>query len=178
MFSSRLQLIMTVLIAFCCVSCTDTDENDQAQTDSTPADTVVTDDVQSSKHKENMLVTLQVVDELPASGPSASFDIESTKVVEDSLQLKVGYGGGCKEHVFTAYWAPVWNEESPVSTEILISHDHNDDECEAQLRSTLTIDLTPLKEKARGAGSEDDRSEVTLTLVVNGQRVAHVPYRF
>ena len=178
MFRFRLQLMMTALIAFCCVSCTDTDESGQSQDDRTSRDTVLTDDAPPQVDNRNKDVVLQVVDELPASGPPVAFQISSAKVVEDSLHVTVNYGGGCKNHVFTAYWVPVWLEEYPVSTEILIVHDDDDDQCTALVVSDLTIDLTPLKKMAKGDRPENEVSEVTLTLVVNGQRVAHVPNAF
>ena len=178
MFCLRLQLMMTALIAFCCVSCTDTDESGQSQDDRTRGDTVLTDDAPPPIDNRSRDVVLQVVDELPASRPPVSFDITSTKVVGDSLQVTGTSGGGCEDHVFTAYWAPVWLEESPESTEILIVHDDKEDRCEAVVVSVLTIDLTPIKKMAKGDRPENELSEVTLTLVVNGQRVAHVPYRF
>lgn len=149
MFCFRFQLLMTALIAICCVSCGDTDESTQSQTDRARADTVAADDAPTQKDNRNKSVVLQVVDELPASGPSAPVDITSTKVVDDSLRLEVSYGGGCEDHVFTAYWAPIWLESSPEQTEILICHDDKGDACEAVVSSALTIDLKPIRRRQK-----------------------------
>ena len=175
---SHVPRVMIVLSAICCVSCID--KNDRSQTVSTRPDTLVTDDSAPSS-KTNKGVVLQVVDKFPASAPSDLFDIESAKVVGDILQLELSYGGGCKDHVFTAFWAPVFLEEEPPSTEILITHDARNDSCEAWISQKLAIDLMPLRKAFRSADPKDDAFpidalELSITLITEEQNIVNIRY--
>ncbi|MFX0087899.1 MAG: hypothetical protein ACFFAU_19765 [Candidatus Hodarchaeota archaeon] len=63
----------------------------------------------------------------------------------DKLILKISYSGGCQEHEFTLIGADVFMESHPVQTEIVLSHNANNDLCEALLMDILVFDLSPLK---------------------------------
>jgi hypothetical protein len=99
---SHVPRIMDALLEYCCVSCID--ESDHSQTVSTEPDTLVADG--SAKSIRDGSVALQMDDELPSSAPSTPFSIDSAKVVEDTLQLELSYGGCCKDRVLAAFWLP------------------------------------------------------------------------
>lgn len=180
MYYPRVPLTMVALIAVLCASCVD--KSDHSQTASTGPDdldiadsTLVTDDL--TMPDSNGSIVLQVVDELPASMPSDSFDIVSSKFVEDTLQLEVTYGGGCEDHVFAAFWAPVFLEEAPESTEILITHDANRDSCEAIISQNVTINLAPIRKLRETDRSPDQASELSLTLLLGGRKITPIPWK-
>lgn len=72
--------------------------------------------------------------------------INSVELEEDILKLSVSYGGGCKEHEFALIITNNFMESNPVQINVLLSHNANDDLCEAYLTEELLFDLTPLKE--------------------------------
>jgi len=178
MYYARVPLTIVALIAVFCASCVN--ESDHAQTVSSGPDNFdaadsaqVSDDL--ALPDRNGSIELKVVDELPVSMPSDSFDIVSSKFVEDTLQLEVSYGGGCEDHVFAAFWAPVFLEEAPESTEILITHDANRDSCEAIISQNVTIDLMPIRKMRQTDGALNETSELSLTLLVGGRSITHIP---
>ncbi|MFX0174459.1 MAG: hypothetical protein ACFE9L_21485 [Candidatus Hodarchaeota archaeon] len=61
------------------------------------------------------------------------------------LIIEVSYGGGCRQHFFALIGSNVFMESYPVQTNIVLSHNANDDPCEALLTETLNFDLSPLK---------------------------------
>lgn len=90
----------------------------------------------------------------PASEPVAvcsggevvdPFTIQSVVVMGDELQLTVQYSGGCANHVFSACWDQAFDESEPVQTGVLISHEDDNDMCDALNPAVLTFDLTPIR---------------------------------
>ena len=124
-------------------------------------------------------VALQIIDEVPSSAPSAPFSIDSAKVVEDTLQLKLSYGGGRKDHVLEAFRALVFLEDDPPTTEILIAHDTTNDSCEAMVWQKQAIDLMPLRKAFQSVEPHDDTLtvdafEVSVTLITGVQNVVNI----
>ena len=64
----------------------------------------------------------------------------------DKLIAIVSYSGGCEDHVFTACVSP-FDVADPGLVGIVITHEANNDMCEAVITETLTIDLEPLKKE-------------------------------
>ncbi len=184
MFDLRLPGLMFSLMAICCASCVDDRDHSQSVSDQSVSqnpDSGIDDD--SALPNSNGSVELQVVDDLPTSTRSDAFYIDSAKVVEDILQLEVSYSGGCEDHTFAAFWAPVFREESPESMEILITHDARNGSCEAWIPQKLAIDLMPLRKTIQPGCPQDNTSEnvpseITVTLIVDGPGVAQFPYKF
>ncbi|MFX0183100.1 MAG: hypothetical protein ACFE95_08480 [Candidatus Hodarchaeota archaeon] len=69
----------------------------------------------------------------------------------DRLIIDLSYGGGCRNHNFSLIGSNVFKESNPVRTDIVLSHDANDDPCEAWLTEKLYFDLSPLKEAYQDA---------------------------
>ncbi|MDA0809157.1 MAG: hypothetical protein O2983_09165 [Planctomycetota bacterium] len=178
MFDSRTRRLTIALLAIFCASCVDDNDLDQSVSSGSNSFTTPNDSASSNVTEQ---IVLQVVDKFPASAPSNPFSIESAKVVGDTLQLELSYGGGCKDHVFTAFWAPIFLEEEPPSTEILITHDARNDSCEAWISQKLTIDLMPLRKTFLSVDSLDeafpiDALELSITLITEEQNIVNIRY--
>ncbi len=63
----------------------------------------------------------------------------------DTLILYVQYSGGCREHYFKLFGYKGFMKSNPMQANIYLSHDSQNDPCEAWLSDTLKFDLTPLK---------------------------------
>lgn len=77
--------------------------------------------------------------------PSDAVTIEGFAIKGDSLELAVIFGGGCRDHAFVLLADAAWMESYPVQVAVRLSHDANDDACDALLSRVLRFDLTPLK---------------------------------
>jgi len=75
-----------------------------------------------------------------------SATINEVSIDGDQLHLEVTYSGGCATHEFELYGSRVLLESYPVQAEILLSHDANDDPCDAITTEELVFDLLPLKQ--------------------------------
>lgn len=76
--------------------------------------------------------------------PMDLFRMDSAYVDGDFLYLHVNYGGGCEDHNFTLYRLPT-NPRQMEEVELMLSHDANDDMCEAWLSKWLIYSLKPLR---------------------------------
>ena len=83
--------------------------------------------------------------------PNDQASIEEATVRDDQLLLRVRYGGGCAEHHFALYLAPVFMESEPVQVGAQLAHEANRDPCRALVGKELRFDLAPLKEAYRKA---------------------------
>lgn len=72
-------------------------------------------------------------------------NVTEIRTIKDTLEVDVGYSGGCEEHVFTACWDGAIMESSPLQARIIVEHNANEDACEAYISETLTFDLTPMR---------------------------------
>lgn len=83
--------------------------------------------------------------------------IDTAFISGDSVSFTVNYGGGCKEHDFFLIANPYFLESYPVQASILLSHDSNEDHCEALItKSGIKFNLLPLRkeyEKQYGSGN-------------------------
>jgi hypothetical protein len=68
--------------------------------------------------------------------------IEHVFVWEDSLEIRVRYGGGCKKHKFQLLWDGTERESFPVQIPLFLVHDNNDDPCKAIVSESLQFDLS------------------------------------
>jgi hypothetical protein len=76
-------------------------------------------------------------------GTAGGLKVESAVILGRTLQLKVSYSGGCKEHTFAAAAAPQFLESFPAQLGVFIRHEPKDDMCLAINTETLTFDVTP-----------------------------------
>lgn len=99
-----------------------------------------------------------------ADRPSDPFDLNSAEVAGNILTVNVSFGGGCRNHVFVLTAADVFLESFPVQLPMVLTHDDNDDPCEAYPTENRRFDLTPIKERYGTAYGKDTGSVRLLLL--------------
>lgn len=77
---------------------------------------------------------------------SDPYDLNSASIDGDVLTVDVSYAGGCAQHFFQFCYDPSFLESAPVQVNVELSHDGQDDSCEAYPSETLMFDLVPLKQ--------------------------------
>jgi hypothetical protein len=115
---------------------------------------------------------------------SIDIDTDPVQVLEavvagNTLHLRVEYGGGCREHEFRLYGSSGFMESLPVQAALFLSHDANDDHCDALVLQDLYFDLVPLRD-AYLEGYKDD-GPIVLRILEPGSTTALDPkpvYRF
>jgi hypothetical protein len=80
--------------------------------------------------------------------PMDRFRMDSAFVDDDFLFLHVSFSGGCRQHEFNLWKLPP-NALEPPPVELMLSHDANDDMCEALLTEWLVFSLKPLRERGK-----------------------------
>ncbi|MEM7548514.1 MAG: hypothetical protein AAF363_02495 [Bacteroidota bacterium] len=73
---------------------------------------------------------------------SDPFRINSVEVENQNLLVEVSYGGGCKVHDFELIWPGVITLIFPPDFGVVLTHDANEDLCEAFLTDTLVFDIS------------------------------------
>ena len=63
---------------------------------------------------------------------------------EDELFVNVNYGGGCEDHIFKLVMEPNFCGTLPVYYYFYLSHDANNDLCEAFVTENLCFDISEL----------------------------------
>ena len=105
-----------------------------------------------------------------------SYTINKAEFNADTLNIKVSYNGGCKEHEFCLV---AWNyflESQPVQAYLFLSHNSNSDFCEARISSELSIDMTPLKQEFFNKyGVKSD--SIIVRVLTSGDRL-NLSYKF
>jgi hypothetical protein len=91
--------------------------------------------------------------------------INDVSILNNKLVINISYSGGCKDHFFKLVASDSWLESYPVQTPILLSHDANNDNCEAFLTETLSFNLQPLKERYKELYKENS---ATIVLLIEG----------
>ncbi len=97
----------------------------------------------------NDVESIIISNSLYDSAPRDTYNIEQLKLEGDQLQVNITYGGGCENHTFRLIGSDEYAESYPVQTSVLLSHDANDDPCEALLGETLVFTLLPLAQRYR-----------------------------
>lgn len=73
-------------------------------------------------------------------------DGDRAPVIENNtLTLTVSYSGGCKTHDFTLVTDGSFMESDPVQLAVILTHDANDDPCEAYLTGPYVFDLASIR---------------------------------
>ena len=73
---------------------------------------------------------------------SDSFRINSVEVENQNLLIEVSYSGGCEIHEFELIWPGAITAIFPPDFSVLLSHNANEDLCEAFLTDTLIFDIS------------------------------------
>ena len=86
------------------------------------------------------------------------FDLDAAEVSDDILSIEVSYAGGCRNHVFVLTAATSFRRSDPVQLPMVLTHDDNDDPCEAYPTENRRFNLTPIKERYRAVYGRDSGS--------------------
>jgi hypothetical protein len=78
------------------------------------------------------------------NAPRDSFVFNSVKLIQNFFLLNVSYGGGCEEHIFLLI-STSFMESNPVQVNVILSHEDNDDPCDAWITEEFVFNLLPLK---------------------------------
>ncbi|MFH0762000.1 MAG: hypothetical protein V2A67_10910 [Bacteroidota bacterium] len=81
--------------------------------------------------------------------PMDRFVMDSAYVSGDNLYLQVSYSGGCSQHEFNLWKLPPGIVLDPPPVELMLSHEDNDDMCEAWLTRWLVFSLKPIRERGK-----------------------------
>jgi hypothetical protein len=98
--------------------------------------------------------------------------INSYEINDDILKVEVSFGGGCRAHDFAFIALPGFMESSPVAANVLLSHDANNDLCEAWLTEDLRFDLSSLKQEWQE--TYDQKSGAVRILLNHGEELPDV----
>lgn len=82
-------------------------------------------------------------------GPDAPLDpivITDASIAGDTLMVAVQHGGGCVTHGYGTCWDGSFAESDPVQAWLQLSHEDNDDPCDAIVMQELVFDLTPMRD--------------------------------
>jgi len=128
-----------------------------------------TADAPVEQKKESGSVHIVDLEKIPKK--SDSFGLSKASITEDTLQLKVEYGGGCEKHTFVLY---CHNKLKEVDTlEVFIIHDANNDPCEAIVREDVNFDLKPLKTAYLAANPDLEAGELKITFKEHNRSVTY-----
>ena len=87
---------------------------------------------QSQKTSNNSIATIV----------SDAFEINDVKVENENLLVEVSYSGGCEEHEFELIWPEVITMIFPPDFGVTLTHNDNEDSCDAYLTETLVFDIS------------------------------------
>ena len=96
-------------------------------------------------------------------GPTADlqtdpFALNAAAMSGNILTISVSYGGGCRNHVFVLTAAESFQESFPVQLPLVLTHEDNDDPCEAYPTRQLRFDLAPIGERYRTVYGQESGS--------------------
>jgi len=97
------------------------------------------------------------------SAPHDGLDVDGIALAGDILLVDVGYGGGCAEHILAGCWDGSFAESDPVQVWAFVSHESNDDNCDAYLSDSIEIDLSPMKADYQ-AGYQQEHGAIMIHL--------------
>ena len=73
--------------------------------------------------------------------------ILNTKIIDDILQIKIEYSGGCEKHDFNLIFNEIWKKSMPPKITLFLEHKDGNDKCKALVSEVLKFDIKKLKEK-------------------------------
>ena len=120
---------------------------------------VAMDTVEDAKPERNVMIKAEIGD---LTVESDMYDIESAKIVGNSLFMVVTFSGGCAEHKFKFVGSPMIMKSLPPKRSVKLIHDKNGDYCRSLVTKTLEIDLTNIAHE-QTSGSE-------LVLLLDGYK--------
>ena len=160
---SRFILCLLLLFVAACGQRGEPDDNPDGKISSmTPADT------DEPLEGSGLVVINPDVDTAIALEESDPYELgidgDHAPVIEnDTLTLTISYSGGCEIHDFTLVTDGSFMESDPVQLVVALTHDDNDDTCEAYPTERYSFDLEPIKLRYQEAYGTDEGS-ITLRL--------------
>ncbi|UCF18588.1 MAG: hypothetical protein JSU87_11645 [Gemmatimonadota bacterium] len=97
------------------------------------------------------------------------------------LHLAVEYGGGCEVHELDLVAWGGWLESFPVQVNVLLTHEGNDDPCDAVIHEDKHFDLTPLREaygESYGVAASGSTALILRLTVPDGNGPRLITYNF
>lgn len=94
-------------------------------------------------------------DKLYQNASTDPFTINSVTLENNILKINITYTGGCEEHDFMLIGTKSFMESDPVQINVLLSHNANNDPCDALINEELNYNLIPLKNAWQQAYQKD-----------------------
>lgn len=112
-----------------------------------------------------------------APEPQDPAEVLGASVTGDVLTLEMRYGGGCRDHTFGLFHEGVFLESDPPQANLLMSHDADEDPCDALIEREIAFDLAPLRELLQQHSPQNEM--LVLNVHAPGtDQVVSVDYRF
>lgn len=86
----------------------------------------------------------------PCEVGDAPLTLVSTQVRDHYVRLDLEYSGGCEDHEFAVWWSGLVGPSSPPDVAMTIQHHDHGDGCEALIRESIWLDLSPLHQVGLG----------------------------
>jgi hypothetical protein len=102
----------------------------------------------------------------PESWPRDPFQMGTTRVGGDLLEIAVTFAGGCRTHAFRVVAWGGWMESYPVQLRLFLSHEDAGDPCKALLSRGLRFDLGPVKKAYQAAYGIGEPGKTTVVLLL------------
>ena len=74
--------------------------------------------------------------------PMDTYNIDTAYIVKGNLHTTINYAGGCENHLFCLYKQEVLCVNSACNINFALSHNSNNDGCEAYLIESLCFDIS------------------------------------
>ena len=87
-----------------------------------------------------------------------SYTIDTAFIYGNFLKINISYGGGCEDHIFNLVHEYLFCGTPPVHVPLYLTHNSNNDLCEAALVQELCFDISELNNLC------DDSSELFISL--------------
>ena len=101
------------------------------------------------RHKDTSKyhITLFINSSITYSTELHKVRILNTKIIDDILQIKIEYSGGCEKHDFNLIFNEIWKKSMPPKITLFLEHKDGNDKCKALVSEVLKFDIKKLKEK-------------------------------
>ena len=121
----------------------------------------------------NSFENIIIDDNYYQTAPRDPFIFNSVKLIRDMLIFNVSYIGGCEEHEFVLI-STSFMESYPVQVNVVLSHEDNDDPCEAWITEEKVFNLLPLKK-----AWQEQYNKTSGTIIINLEGwEKQITYRF
>ncbi len=138
-------------------------------------DSTDSSDISDDTTNENEFLLVDVIEESDYS--MDEYVVNSVSIENDTMNLNVSYSGGCKQHVFTLVASKSYMKSNPVQCAMILSHNANNDTCEAYAYEDLSFDLTSLKELYT-LNYGDESATIIINLKITSSEDQQLEYTF